>query len=110
MPLESFHSLQEDWKLEIQHMFDDLRTKEKVKAGDKGGMQQDPSSDALGSSESRLPEIPPPFGYMQCVLHVKTVSCWWTNKKKAACPEVLTGDTACCLGLALSMIANIKRG
>lgn len=33
MPLESFHSLQEDWKLEIQHMFDDLRTKEKVKAG-----------------------------------------------------------------------------
>ncbi|GAB1291783.1 Mitogen-activated protein kinase kinase kinase 10 [Apodemus speciosus] len=31
MPLESFHSLQEDWKLEIQHMFDDLRTKEKVK-------------------------------------------------------------------------------
>ncbi|PNJ18937.1 MAP3K10 isoform 4, partial [Pongo abelii] len=30
MPLESFHSLQEDWKLEIQHMFDDLRTKEKA--------------------------------------------------------------------------------
>ncbi|XP_051845152.1 mitogen-activated protein kinase kinase kinase 10 [Antechinus flavipes] len=29
MPLESFHSLQEDWKQEIQHMFDDLRTKEK---------------------------------------------------------------------------------
>ncbi|XP_036264129.1 mitogen-activated protein kinase kinase kinase 10 isoform X4 [Pipistrellus kuhlii] len=29
MPLESFHSLQEDWKLEIQHMFNDLRTKEK---------------------------------------------------------------------------------
>lgn len=61
MPLESFHSLQEDWKLEIQHMFDDLRTKEKVKAGDKGGVQQDPSSDALGSSESRLAETPPPF-------------------------------------------------
>lgn len=40
MPLESFHSLQEDWKLEIQHMFDDLRTKEKVKAGDRvGGMK-----------------------------------------------------------------------
>lgn len=32
MPLESFHSLQEDWKQEIQHMFDDLRTKEKVPA------------------------------------------------------------------------------
>lgn len=39
MPLESFHSLQEDWKLEIQHMFDDLRTKEKVKAGDKDGVE-----------------------------------------------------------------------
>lgn len=50
-----------------------------------------------------------PFGSMQGVLHVKTVSCW-TNKKKAACTEVLTGDSACCLGLALSMIANIKRG
>ncbi|XP_068766633.1 mitogen-activated protein kinase kinase kinase 10 [Struthio camelus] len=29
MPLESFHSLQQDWKLEIQSMFSDLRTKEK---------------------------------------------------------------------------------
>ncbi|XP_063287139.1 mitogen-activated protein kinase kinase kinase 10 [Pelobates fuscus] len=29
MPLESFHSLQEDWRLEIQQMFDELRTKEK---------------------------------------------------------------------------------
>ncbi|XP_069764288.1 mitogen-activated protein kinase kinase kinase 10 [Narcine bancroftii] len=29
MPLESFHSLQEDWKLEIQQMFDELRMKEK---------------------------------------------------------------------------------
>ncbi|MBN3310371.1 M3K10 kinase, partial [Amia calva] len=29
MPLESFHSLQEDWKLEIQQMFDELRAKEK---------------------------------------------------------------------------------
>ncbi|XP_029931900.1 mitogen-activated protein kinase kinase kinase 11 [Myripristis murdjan] len=29
MPQESFHSLQEDWKLEIQHMFDELRAKEK---------------------------------------------------------------------------------
>lgn len=31
MPQESFHSLQEDWKLEIQDMFDELRAKEKVK-------------------------------------------------------------------------------
>lgn len=30
MPVESFHSLQDDWKLEIQEMFDQLRTKEKV--------------------------------------------------------------------------------
>ncbi|XP_031440521.1 mitogen-activated protein kinase kinase kinase 11 [Clupea harengus] len=29
MPQDSFHSLQEDWKLEIQHMFDELRAKEK---------------------------------------------------------------------------------
>ncbi|XP_073454593.1 mitogen-activated protein kinase kinase kinase 10 isoform X1 [Aquarana catesbeiana] len=29
MPLESFHSLQEDWRLEIHQMFDELRTKEK---------------------------------------------------------------------------------
>lgn len=30
MPQESFHSMQDDWKLEIQQMFDELRTKEKV--------------------------------------------------------------------------------
>uniref|UniRef100_A0A087XVG7 mitogen-activated protein kinase kinase kinase n=1 Tax=Poecilia formosa TaxID=48698 RepID=A0A087XVG7_POEFO len=29
MPQESFHSLQDDWKLEIQDMFDELRAKEK---------------------------------------------------------------------------------
>ncbi|XP_072919950.1 mitogen-activated protein kinase kinase kinase 10 [Hemitrygon akajei] len=29
MPLDSFHLLQEDWKLEIEQMFDELRTKEK---------------------------------------------------------------------------------
>lgn len=39
MPLESFHSLQEDWKLEIQHMFDDLRTKEKVRGAGGAGAQ-----------------------------------------------------------------------
>uniref|UniRef100_A0A3P9QEK2 mitogen-activated protein kinase kinase kinase n=1 Tax=Poecilia reticulata TaxID=8081 RepID=A0A3P9QEK2_POERE len=31
MPQESFHSLQDDWKLEIQDMFDELRAKEKVR-------------------------------------------------------------------------------
>lgn len=29
MPQESFHSMQDDWKLEIQDMFDELRAKEK---------------------------------------------------------------------------------
>ncbi|XP_008561843.1 PREDICTED: mitogen-activated protein kinase kinase kinase MLK4-like, partial [Galeopterus variegatus] len=29
MPQESFHSMQDDWKLEIQQMFNELRTKEK---------------------------------------------------------------------------------
>uniref|UniRef100_A0A8C4X2Q7 mitogen-activated protein kinase kinase kinase n=1 Tax=Erpetoichthys calabaricus TaxID=27687 RepID=A0A8C4X2Q7_ERPCA len=29
MPQDSFHSLQDDWKLEIQSMFDELRAKEK---------------------------------------------------------------------------------
>ncbi|KAJ8348350.1 hypothetical protein SKAU_G00269390 [Synaphobranchus kaupii] len=29
MPQDSFHSLQEDWKLEIHHMFNELRAKEK---------------------------------------------------------------------------------
>lgn len=30
MPQDSFHSMQEDWRVEIQEMFDELRTKEKV--------------------------------------------------------------------------------
>ncbi|TFJ95291.1 transcriptional regulator [Platysternon megacephalum] len=30
MPQDSFHSMQDDWKLEIQGMFDELRAKEKV--------------------------------------------------------------------------------
>lgn len=34
MPQESFHSLQDDWKVEIQDMFDVLRAKEKVKRWD----------------------------------------------------------------------------
>lgn len=34
MPQESFHSLQDDWKVEIQDMFDVLRAKEKVKHWD----------------------------------------------------------------------------
>lgn len=33
MPQDSFHSLQDDWKLEIQDMFNELRAKEKVRDG-----------------------------------------------------------------------------
>lgn len=29
-PHESFHTMQEDWKMEIEAMFDDMRVKEKV--------------------------------------------------------------------------------
>ncbi|XP_064815213.1 mitogen-activated protein kinase kinase kinase 21-like, partial [Oncorhynchus masou masou] len=29
MPQDSFHSMQENWRVEIQEMFDELRTKEK---------------------------------------------------------------------------------
>jgi hypothetical protein len=29
-PQDSFHSLQEDWRLEIEEMFDELRIREKV--------------------------------------------------------------------------------
>lgn len=33
MPQDSFHSMQDDWRVEIQEMFDELRTKEKVRVG-----------------------------------------------------------------------------
>lgn len=35
MPQDSFHSMQDDWRVEIQEMFDELRTKEKVLADQK---------------------------------------------------------------------------
>lgn len=34
MPQDSFHSMQDDWRVEIQEMFDELRTKEKVRRSD----------------------------------------------------------------------------
>lgn len=34
MPRDSFHSMQEGWKREIQGLFDELRAKEKVRAGE----------------------------------------------------------------------------
>lgn len=36
MPQDSFHSMQDDWRVEIQEMFDELRTKEKVRAAEGG--------------------------------------------------------------------------
>lgn len=36
MPQDSFHSMQDDWRVEIQEMFDELRTKEKVRASEAG--------------------------------------------------------------------------
>lgn len=33
MPRDSFHSMQEGWKREIQGLFDELRAKEKVRGG-----------------------------------------------------------------------------
>lgn len=36
MPQDSFHSMQDDWRVEIQGMFDELRTKEKVRVGEGG--------------------------------------------------------------------------
>lgn len=38
MPQDSFHSMQDDWRVEIQEMFDELRTKEKVRVS--GGLQR----------------------------------------------------------------------
>lgn len=48
MPVESFRCLQDDWKVEIQEMFDQLRTKEKVK------------TDALMETCRRRPTFSPP--------------------------------------------------
>lgn len=36
MPQDSFHSMQDDWRVEIQEMFDELRTKEKVEEAEQG--------------------------------------------------------------------------
>lgn len=74
MPLESFHSLQEDWKLEIQHMFDDLRTKEKVKAGagrEGEGWSQTPELLYLGQRLSPEPGVWGPCRASGVVLHIK---------------------------------------
>uniref|UniRef100_M4AJB0 Mitogen-activated protein kinase kinase kinase n=1 Tax=Xiphophorus maculatus TaxID=8083 RepID=M4AJB0_XIPMA len=61
MPAESFHSLQDDWKLEIQEMFDQLRTKEKELRSweeelTQAALQQKCQEEALRKREQELAE------------------------------------------------------
>ncbi|KAM6912976.1 mitogen-activated protein kinase kinase kinase 9 [Xenentodon cancila] len=61
MPAESFHSLQDDWKLEIQEMFDQLRTKEKELRSweeelTRAALQQKCQEEALKKREQELAE------------------------------------------------------
>ncbi|RVE57586.1 hypothetical protein OJAV_G00217670 [Oryzias javanicus] len=61
MPAESFHSLQDDWKLEIQEMFDQLRAKEKELRSweeelTRAAMQQKSQEEALRRREQELAE------------------------------------------------------
>ncbi|KAM9777976.1 mitogen-activated protein kinase kinase kinase 9 [Neosynchiropus ocellatus] len=61
MPAKSFHSLQDDWKLEIQEMFDQLRTKEKELRSweeelTRAALQQKCQEEALRRREQELAE------------------------------------------------------
>ncbi|XP_013881170.1 mitogen-activated protein kinase kinase kinase 9 [Austrofundulus limnaeus] len=61
MPAESFHSLQDDWRLEIQEMFDQLRTKEKELQSweeelSRAALQQKCQEEALKRREQELAE------------------------------------------------------
>ncbi|KAM8834220.1 LOW QUALITY PROTEIN: mitogen-activated protein kinase kinase kinase 9 [Synchiropus picturatus] len=61
MPAKSFHSLQDDWKLEIQEMFDQLRTKEKELRSweeqlTRAALQQKCQQEALRRREQELAE------------------------------------------------------
>ncbi|XP_032355589.1 mitogen-activated protein kinase kinase kinase 9 [Etheostoma spectabile] len=61
MPAESFHSLQDDWKVEIQEMFDQLRTKEKELRSweeelTQAALQQKCQEEALRRREQELAE------------------------------------------------------
>ncbi|XP_034050714.1 mitogen-activated protein kinase kinase kinase 9 isoform X1 [Thalassophryne amazonica] len=61
MPEKSFHSLQDDWKLEIQEMFDQLRTKEKELRSweeelNRAALQQKCQEEALRRREQELAE------------------------------------------------------
>ncbi|XP_058525339.1 mitogen-activated protein kinase kinase kinase 21 isoform X1 [Ochotona princeps] len=61
MPQESFHSMQDDWKLEIQEMFDELRTKEKELRSreeelTRAALQQKSQEELLRRREQQLAE------------------------------------------------------
>ncbi|KAG9336752.1 hypothetical protein JZ751_003100 [Albula glossodonta] len=61
MPAESFHSLQDDWKLEVQEMFDQLRAKEKELRSweeelSRAALQQKSQEEALRRREQELAE------------------------------------------------------
>ncbi|KAJ8411920.1 hypothetical protein AAFF_G00155580 [Aldrovandia affinis] len=61
MPAESFHSLQDDWKLEVQEMFDQLRAKEKELRSweeelSRAAVQQKSQEEALRRREQELAE------------------------------------------------------
>ncbi|XP_073194208.1 mitogen-activated protein kinase kinase kinase 21 isoform X5 [Lepidochelys kempii] len=61
MPQESFHSMQDDWKLEIQQIFSELRTKEKELRSreeelTKAALQQKSQEELLKRREQQLVE------------------------------------------------------
>ncbi|XP_055969617.1 mitogen-activated protein kinase kinase kinase 21 [Sorex fumeus] len=61
LPQESFHSMQDDWKLEIQQMFDELRTKEKELRSreeelTRAALQQKSQEELLKRREQQLAE------------------------------------------------------
>ncbi|XP_035387642.1 mitogen-activated protein kinase kinase kinase 21 isoform X1 [Electrophorus electricus] len=61
MPQDSFHSMQEDWRLEIQEMFDELRTKEKELCSreeelTRAALQQKSHEELLKRREQQLAE------------------------------------------------------
>ncbi|XP_063047500.1 mitogen-activated protein kinase kinase kinase 21 isoform X2 [Engraulis encrasicolus] len=61
MPQDSFHSMQEDWRVEIQEMFDELRTKEKELRSreeelTRAALQQKSQEELLKRREQQLAE------------------------------------------------------
>ncbi|KAK0137108.1 Mitogen-activated protein kinase kinase kinase 21 [Merluccius polli] len=61
MPQDSFHSMQDDWRVEIQEMFDELRTKEKELRSreeelSRAALQQKSQEELLKRREQQLAE------------------------------------------------------